>query len=91
MQQYLDSIRLSLATKNYFGAIAMALTLPDICASIEAENNETSREKYCAWFDSYVGITTLLNLLLMATKIGFYLAQKSVMQPDVLFYTKEQI
>ncbi|MCK4096449.1 hypothetical protein HCY64_10390 [Acinetobacter radioresistens] len=54
MQQYLDSIRLSLATKNYFGAIAMALTLPDICASIEAENNETSREKYCAWFDSYL-------------------------------------
>lgn len=54
MQQYLDSIRLSLTTYNYFGAIAMALALPDICASIEAENNETNRDKYCAWFNKYL-------------------------------------
>lgn len=57
MQQYLDSIRLSLTTSNYFGAIAMALTLPDICASIEAEDNETNRNRYCAWFDKYLGST----------------------------------
>jgi len=54
MQQYLDSIRLSLVTNNYFGAIAMALTLPDICSSIEAQNNKTNGDKYCDWFNRYL-------------------------------------
>ena len=54
MQQYLDSIKLSLETNNYFSAIAIALTLPDICASIEAEDNKTSRDKYCRWFNKYL-------------------------------------
>ncbi|MBJ6351117.1 MULTISPECIES: hypothetical protein [unclassified Acinetobacter] len=54
MKQYLDSIKLSLETKNYFGAIALSLTLPDICASIESDNNETNRDKYCAWFEKYL-------------------------------------
>jgi hypothetical protein len=57
MQQYLDSIKLSLATNNHFGAIAMALTLPDICASVDAENNETSGHKYCIWFNKYLADT----------------------------------
>ncbi|OTG58860.1 hypothetical protein B9T36_11015 [Acinetobacter sp. ANC 4204] len=54
MQQYLDSIKLSIETNNYFGAIALALTLPDICASIEAQNNKTNQHKYCRWFDKYL-------------------------------------
>lgn len=32
----------------------MALTLPDICASLEAENGKTNGEKYCAWFNRYL-------------------------------------
>lgn len=57
MYQYLDSIRISLATNNHFGAIAMALTLPDICASVDAENGFTSPEKYSKWFDEYLSET----------------------------------
>lgn len=54
MQQYLDSIKLSLISNNHFGAIAMALTLPDICASIDDVNNSSNCEKYCIWFDKYL-------------------------------------
>lgn len=57
MHQYLDSIRTSLATNNHFGAIAMALTLPDICASVDDEYSKTSRNKYCQWFDKYLANT----------------------------------
>ncbi|ENW05768.1 hypothetical protein [Acinetobacter beijerinckii] len=55
MQQYLDSIKLSLTTNNYFGAITIALTLPDICAYVNSSNNKTSSKKYCKWFDKYLG------------------------------------
>lgn len=57
MQQYLDSIKLSLKTSNYFGAIAMALTLPDICASVDDKYNKTSGQKYCIWFNKYLADT----------------------------------
>lgn len=71
MQQYLDSIRLSLATNNYFGAIAMALILPDICASVEAENNTTNRDKYSKWFNRYLAETftqTFSNKVIFGAK-----------------------
>lgn len=54
MQQYLDSIKHSLITNNYFGAITIALTLPDICAYVNSSNNKTSSKKYCKWFDKYL-------------------------------------
>ncbi|WP_339352209.1 hypothetical protein [Acinetobacter beijerinckii] len=54
MQQYLDSIKLSLRTNNYFGAITMALTLPDICASVNSPNGKTTSKKYCTWFNKYL-------------------------------------
>lgn len=34
MQSFLDSIKLSLETKNWYAALAVALTIPDICGSI---------------------------------------------------------
>lgn len=57
MQQYLESIKLSLETKNYFGAIAMALTLPDICASVEYEGEGQNSVKYSKWFNKYLADT----------------------------------
>ena len=56
MQQYLESIKLSLETNNHFGAIAMALTLPDICSKIEYEHIKhlKNRERFCKWIDKYL-------------------------------------
>ena len=40
--QFTKSIEDSLISKNYFAALIMALTLPDICCSLEDENRRTS-------------------------------------------------
>lgn len=53
--QFTQSIEESLTSKNYFAALIMALTLPDICCSIESENRRTRGTKYAKWFKKYVG------------------------------------
>ena len=32
-----------------------ALTIPDIAAALDSKDGETSKKKYIAWFDKYVG------------------------------------
>lgn len=53
--QFTDSISKSLQDKNYFAALIMALTLPDICCSLEDENRRTKGKKYANWFTKYLG------------------------------------
>lgn len=53
--QFTKSIEESLISKNYFAALTIALTLPDICCSLEDENRRTSGKKYAEWFQKYVG------------------------------------
>lgn len=47
------SIKQSLAYKNYYGALALALTLPDICSDIEYPGQSTSK-RYSEWFEKYL-------------------------------------
>ena len=61
MQEFIDSVRYSVATENWFGALFMALALPDICAAVEfySINAHTVRrtkvgEEYKAWFNKYL-------------------------------------
>lgn len=53
--QFTRSIEDSLILKNYFAALIMALTLPDICCSLADENKKTTGKKYSNWFKNYVG------------------------------------
>lgn len=53
--QFTDSISKSLQDKNYFAALIMALTLPDICCSLEDQNRRTKGHKYASWFEKYIG------------------------------------
>lgn len=52
MDDILNEIDRALAAGLYYLAIAMALTIPDICAALEAENGETNQQKYKAWYES---------------------------------------
>jgi hypothetical protein len=52
MECFFESIEQSLATGNWYGALAVALMIPDICAKMEY--GRTSGELYRAWFDAYV-------------------------------------
>lgn len=53
MDELTNSVRMCLAAANWHGALALALTLPDICASIEFPS-ETSSKRYVNWWSNYV-------------------------------------
>jgi hypothetical protein len=55
MQGLIDSIDQSLATGNWYAALAVALTIPDVCASLEAADGLATGPRYAAWFDKYLG------------------------------------
>jgi hypothetical protein len=54
MDRFISAINRSLETDNWNAALFQALTLPDICARLEAENGKTSGPKYVEWFDKYL-------------------------------------
>jgi hypothetical protein len=54
MNELIQSVKLSLATGNWHGALITTLTLPDIAGKIDSKI-PSSNERYAAWFDKYVG------------------------------------
>ncbi len=53
MERFIESIRKALESKNWFSALFMALTLPDICGALE-NHGKASPRKYKDWFDRYL-------------------------------------
>jgi len=51
MDNIIRSIEDALETKNYFGALFMAVCIPEICGKIEFSN---SKRPYRDWFDKYM-------------------------------------
>lgn len=59
MNRFISSINDSLKSENWYSALFLALTLPDICCRLESKSNRTSGPKYAAWFEKYLsGIYT---------------------------------
>lgn len=54
MERFTSAVLQSLASENWYAALYLAITLPDICARLEAENAKTSPSKYVAWFNHYL-------------------------------------
>ncbi len=54
MQNFKDSVKASLLNENWFGALFLALALPDICAVVEDPTNQNVGERYKAWFNKYL-------------------------------------
>ncbi|MFT6733225.1 MAG: hypothetical protein ACJAS9_001410 [Polaribacter sp.] len=53
MKELTRSLEICLENENWYGALFIALTLPDICGKIDAIHNG-SRARYSAWFNEYV-------------------------------------
>jgi hypothetical protein len=53
MQRFIDAITKSLQQENWYGALAVALTLPDICGRLE-NPKMGSEKRFVAWWDKYV-------------------------------------
>jgi hypothetical protein len=56
IREYINDIELSLSIDAVYSALALALALPDICASMHLRNAEdaTTRTKYVRWCRQYV-------------------------------------
>ncbi|MFA5252756.1 MAG: hypothetical protein WC454_09265, partial [Phycisphaerae bacterium] len=52
MDKLLESVSLSLESQNWYSALFMSLSIPDICAALESGDGKSSREKYIKWFDA---------------------------------------
>lgn len=52
METILSEIELALEARLYYLAIAMTLTVPDICAALEASNGQTNGLKFKAWYNA---------------------------------------
>jgi hypothetical protein len=50
MEPILQEIEKALNAKLYYLAIVLAVTLPDICAALEASDGRTSSTRYKAWY-----------------------------------------
>lgn len=55
MDHLIQAVRAAVDQRNSYAALALALTLPDICASLEAADGKTSGRRYAAWWDTFVG------------------------------------
>ena len=52
METILQEIDRALDAGLYYVAVAMVLTLPDICAALESHNGQSSGPKYKAWYNA---------------------------------------
>lgn len=52
MQNILDSIDVALGNKNFYVALFVSLTLPDICVTLE--HGKTTGGQYASWFDTHL-------------------------------------
>lgn len=54
MKELINSVRISLKTKNWYAALFVALALPDICSKLEYPNSKSSQGRYVTWFNKYL-------------------------------------
>lgn len=52
MQNFFDSVTDAISKGNWYAALYIAITLPDICSAIEY--GQTTGPRYCAWFEKYL-------------------------------------
>lgn len=54
INKIIQDIDKALRAEAYLSALALALTLPDICAKVAYKDNNGNKERYIKWFDEYV-------------------------------------
>lgn len=54
MERFISAVERSLETENWYSALYLSLTLPDICARLEADNGKTNRAKFVSWYEAYM-------------------------------------
>lgn len=52
----LEEIEKSIKNDLFFSALALALTIPDICGKAEYPFSKSNKFRYVAWYDAYLGV-----------------------------------
>ena len=53
MQRFIDAAKIAVATENWYAALALALSMPDICGRLE-NPAAGSQARFVAWFDKFL-------------------------------------
>lgn len=67
MQRFTRSIEASLVARNWFGALFLALAIPDICGALENPDRPVG-ERYRDWFQRYLRAKYYPTSMLEATE-----------------------
>lgn len=54
MHDLANALETAVTERNWYGALFMALALPDICGHLENPGEKSSQKRYEQWFDIYV-------------------------------------
>lgn len=54
MENFVEAVRKAIKNKNWYGALFIALTLPDICGKIDNPRESSSQIRYSKWFEKYM-------------------------------------
>jgi hypothetical protein len=54
IKNFTDSYQRLIATQDYYAALVLGLTLPDICTKLEKPNEKNTGVRYKEWFDRYL-------------------------------------
>lgn len=54
LTHFIEAARRAAEDDNWFAALPLALTLPDICGAVDAPGPGRSKARYIAWWDSYM-------------------------------------
>lgn len=56
LKRIIDDITVSLENNAYISALALALTIPDICGKAEYPNENGNKKRYLDWYETYIGV-----------------------------------
>lgn len=54
LQDFVDAARRAAEDDNWFAALPLALTLPDICGAVDQPGPGKSKARYIEWWDTYM-------------------------------------
>jgi len=54
MKHLIDSVKLSMDTENWYSALTLCLTLPDIAGKKEYPAEQSSKIRFANWFEKYL-------------------------------------
>ena len=60
MIEIINDIRNALNNKTYLSAVALALTLPDICSQVEYNSVSSSKGNYIAWVNNHLPVDSFI-------------------------------